>query len=297
MSAVGPGKGALRQRLYEIIFEHRTASGRLFDIALLIAIFVAILVIMAESIDGINDKHESTLETIEWTITVLFTIEYLLRLYCVDRPLRYATSFFGIIDLLSILPSWCVFLAPAQKNIADFAIIRALRLLRMFRILKLGHMIAGAEEIRRAIWASRHRIAVFLATVLVVVVLVGTAMYAIEDKESGFSSIPASCYWAIVTMTTVGYGDISPTTDAGKLVASLLMVFGYALIAVPSGIVSAEFVSQRQARSISCDECGATGHATQANHCHRCGALLDLPRPGGSRSDVADSSQDDEAPV
>jgi len=263
-----------RERCYEIIFEADTPAGKLFDVALLVAILLSVLVVMLESVESIRDDHGKALVAAEWFFTILFTIEYAMRLICAPRPLRYARSFFGIVDLLAILPTYFVVLLPGAHRLT---VVRALRLLRAFRIFKLAHMLHEATTLRRAVWASRSKIAVFLTFVVIVVVIFGSAMHLIEGPESGFTSIPQSMYWAIVTMTTVGYGDIAPETPLGKALAAAIMMLGYCMIIVPTGIVSAELAGAAIRKPLTtqvCPECMAEGHDTDAKHCKFCGGRL-----------------------
>jgi voltage-gated potassium channel len=262
-----------RERWYEIIFEADTPAGKLFDVILLIVIALSVLVVMLESVKSIRDAHGQLLRVAEWVITILFTIEYVLRLICAPRPGRYALSFFGIVDLLAILPTYFMVLFPGAQRLT---VIRALRLLRAFRIFKLAHMLQEAATLRRAIWASRSKIAVFLAVVVIVVVIFGSAMHLIEGPENGFTSIPQSMYWAVVTMTTVGYGDVAPQTPLGKALAATIMVLGYSMIIVPTGIVTAELagVAHKPLTTQVCPECMAEGHDVDAAHCKYCGGRL-----------------------
>ena len=262
----------LRQRLHEVIFEADTPAGRLFDLGLLIAILLSVLAVSLESVPWIADRYLAELRMIEWVFTGLFTIEYLARLYSVRKPLAYARSFFGIIDLLAILPGYLMLFFATSNSLAT---IRIMRLIRIFRVLKLTRFLGEAGVLRAALRASMPKVSVFLLTVLCTVVTVGSLMYVIEGPANGFTSIPMSMYWAIVTVTTVGYGDITPQTPAGQLLASMLMLLGYAIIAVPTGIVSAELV--RRPRSIStqaCQDCSHEGHEPDAKFCFRCGAEL-----------------------
>ena len=273
-----------REQMYEIIFEADTRAGKAFDIVLLIAILMSILVIMLESVKAIDKHHDDKFNIAEWFFTILFTIEYVARIICARRPLRYIFSFYGIVDLLSILPTYLVRFAPGEMQ--RLGVIRALRLLRVFRIFKLGHMLTGASELRHAIWTSRSKITVFLTTVLIAVVIEGAALHLVEDSaqseigSDGFDSIPESMYWAIVTMTTVGYGDVTPITPLGKCLAAMIMFFGYSLIIVPTGIVSAELAhsgSQSDSSRITtqvCPECMKEGHDSNATFCKFCGSRL-----------------------
>ncbi|HAH44087.1 ion transporter [Gimesia sp.] len=268
-----------RDRWYEIIFEADTRAGKAFDVILLIAILLSVLVIMLESVNSLDKDYDVPFHYAEWFFTILFTIEYVARIICARHPLRYIFSFYGVVDLLSILPTYIMNIAPGETQ--RLGVIRALRLLRAFRIFKLAHMLSEASELRRAIWASRSKVAVFLATVLIAVVIEGAALHLIEDdKGSGFDSIPESMYWAIVTMTTVGYGDSAPVTPLGKFLASLIMILGYSLIIVPTGIVSAELAHGARASDRSrittqvCPECMREGHDSNATFCKFCGARL-----------------------
>jgi voltage-gated potassium channel len=258
-----------RERWYEVIFEADTRAGKVFDVLLLIAIFVSVLVVI---LDSVYD-HSPRLEKAEWFFTILFTVEYAARIACAPRRLRYILSFYGIIDLLSILPTYFMVLIPGMESAA---VLRALRLLRVFRVLKLAQMLSEATALRRALWTSRSKIAVFLAFVLVAVVILGSAMHVIEQKTPGFDSIPHSMYWAIVTMTTVGYGDVSPEEPLGKALASVIMVLGYSLIIIPTGIVTAELTqtSRKTVTTQVCPECMAEGHDVDASHCKYCGGHL-----------------------
>ncbi|MCX2744029.1 ion transporter [Mangrovivirga sp. M17] len=264
----------LRSRAHEIIFEADTFWGKLFDVVLLIAILLSVVAVMLETVNGIRIEYGTFLVKIEWFFTILFTIEYIARLLSVKKPLKYATSFFGIIDLLSILPSYIgLFISGAQA----FMILRSIRLLRVFRVLKMVRFLGEASELSRALRASRPKITVFVGGVFIMVVILGTLMYVIENGENGFTSIPKSIYWAVVTLTTVGYGDIAPQTPLGQAVATFIMILGYGIIAVPTGIVTSEMASNREKASIntiSCPSCGAEGHRDDAIHCFRCGAPL-----------------------
>lgn len=263
-----------RDRWYEVIFEADTRAGKLFDVLLLAAILLSVLVVVLESVEDIHQSYRSPLIAAEWLFTMLFTLEYAARIACARRPFRYIFSFYGIVDLLAILPTYLMIFLPGAQN---FAVIRALRLLRAFRVFKLAHMLSEASALRRAVWASRAKILVFLTFVLIIVVIVGSAMHLIEGEESGFTSIPESMYWAIVTMTTVGYGDIAPQTPLGKTLAGMMMVLGYSMIIIPTGIVTAE-IAQAGARQPPttqvCPECMAEGHDADAAHCKFCGGRL-----------------------
>ncbi|NBJ16409.1 MAG: ion transporter [Dehalobacter sp. 4CP] len=265
---------SLKDRLFTIVFENDTWAGRSFDIALLWLILLSILVVCLESLPNLNQDYRTILSGTEWVITFLFTIEYIIRIWVVRNKLRYLKSFFGVTDLLAILPTYLsIFIAGSQ-----FALIfRVFRLLRIFRILKLGRYVGESYSLINALKASRYKIIVFLQAVLVVVVIVGTMMYLIEGETSGFDSIPASIYWAIVTLTTVGFGDITPVTPLGRIVASMLMLLGYGVIAVPTGIVSAELAKNRnvKASTRTCPNCRLVIQDEGDNYCKNCGLLLE----------------------
>ena len=262
-----------RERTYEIIFGHHSPAGRAFDVALILLIIASVMVVMLESVQAARAEHGSTLRALEWGFTIMFTIEYFLRLWCSPKPTRYARSFFGVVDLLAILPTYLSLVLPGGQALLS---VRALRLLRVFRIFKLAHHVSEAGALMRALGQSRDKITVFLATVLTLVVILGSLMYLIEGGANGFTSIPRSVYWAIVTLTTVGYGNIAPQTNLGQMLAAVVMIMGYAIIAVPTGIVSVEMANvARQARSERvCANCGARGHDADAKHCNKCGAEL-----------------------
>lgn len=257
---------------HEVIFEADTPKGKLFDVVLLWAIALSVLAVMLESVGWIYTEYQSIFVIVEWVFTILFTIEYLLRLATVKQPLKYALSFYGLVDLLSILPT---FLGLYFVDGSSLRVIRILRLLRVFRVLKLMSFLNQAQNLRKALKSSRPKIMVFLFAVSVLVVLLGTVMYIIESEEAGFTSIPRSIYWAIVTLTTVGYGDITPQTVLGQSLASVVMIIGYAIIAVPTGIVTSEFVkSDVSSNTKSCPNCSKEGHDDDADHCKFCGSKL-----------------------
>lgn len=268
----------LRARLYDLIFEADTWSGKLFDILLLVAILASVLVVTLETVDTVHAKYHRVLLFLEWGFTIAFSIEYGLRLYCVGNRRAYATSFYGVIDLLSILPSYFSLLLMGYSS---FAVLRAFRLLRVFRILRLLSLSSEAEELARAVWLARGKVLVFITFVAIAVTVSGALMYEIEShggNEAGFSSIPQGMYWAIVTMTTVGYGDVVPYTTLGKAVSALLILIGYSLIIVPTGFVSAEIISAKQRRTHeltrTCPNCLLEGHEATARYCRDCGHLL-----------------------
>lgn len=266
-----------RSKLHEVIFEADTPAGKAFDVGLLVAIVASVLVVVLESVPSIRAEHGRLLWVVELIFTCLFTVEYLLRLISVRRPGRYARSFFGVVDLLALLPTYLSVLVPGAQTLL---VVRALRLLRVFRILKLGEFLGEARMLILALKASVRKIVVFLGAVLVMVLIIGSLMYLVETPESGFTSIPQSMYWAIVTLTTVGYGDIAPQSVLGRILASLVMILGYGLIAVPTGIVTVELSQTGRPRLVStqaCPSCGAEGHDSDARHCKHCGAPLGLP--------------------
>jgi voltage-gated potassium channel len=266
--------GSLRGRLHEIVFESDTWAGKAFDVGLLIAILASVLAVMLDSVSWMHRDFGAELRAAEWTFTILFTFEYCVRLYTVKRPLHYATSFFGLVDLLAILPSYLSLFFPGVQALL---LVRAIRIVRIFRILKLAHYLGEAQQLRVALRASRAKITVFLVVVVTVASTVGALMYLIEGEASGFDSIPTSFYWAIVTMTTVGFGDIAPITAVGRFLASLLMLLGYGIIAIPTGIVTSEIVRAGALRPVSaqaCPSCAAEGHDIDAKHCKFCGHAL-----------------------
>ncbi|MEL6699145.1 MAG: ion transporter [Bacteroidota bacterium] len=266
----------LRFKVHEIIFEADTPAGKGFDVALLVLIVLSVVVVMLESVESIAHAFGTFFLYLEWIVTVLFTLEYVLRIYAIKKPWNYIFSFYGIVDLLSILPTYLSLVVAGSHFLVT---IRALRLLRIFRILKLGNYLRQSEILVLALRASRTKITVFLFAVLTIVIIVGSTMYLVEGGEgSKFSSIPRSIYWAIVTLTTVGYGDISPTTDFGQFLAAIVMILGYAIIAVPTGIVSVELAKteakEADINTICCPNCGKYGHTSDAVYCKHCGHEL-----------------------
>jgi len=263
-----------RQRLYEIIYEADTPAGKWFDVGLLILILISIVVVMLESVQSLHQAYGYYFNIIEWIITILFTIEYLLRVWTIKKPSAYIFSFYGIIDFLSTIPKYiAIFFAGANILIA----LRALRLLRVFRILKLAPFVGESQHLMQALKASRAKILVFLTAVLILTIILGTIMYLVEfDKDSGFDNIPKSMYWAIVTLTTVGYGDIAPVTPLGQFIASIIMIIGYGIIAVPTGIVSAEYSRTKTVHHNTqiCTYCQAVDHPDEAKYCYNCGHPL-----------------------
>lgn len=262
----------IKQKLYEIIFEADTPAGKLFDVVLLVVILLSVVLVMLESVPSIAANNLLTLHKLEWIITGIFTVEYLLRILITKRPVRYIFSFYGIIDFLSVIPTYLSLVFVGSHSLV---VIRMLRLIRVFRILKLTRYTSAGQSLRRALWASREKISVFIFLVLILVVIIGTIMYLIEGETYGFKSIPTSIYWAIVTLTTVGYGDISPGTALGQFLASIVMILGYAIIAVPTGIVTSELMKPASKRNTQvCQTCLCETHDDDAIYCKKCGAEL-----------------------
>ncbi|MFT4992918.1 MAG: voltage-gated potassium channel [Polaromonas sp.] len=266
-----------RLKVYTVIFEADTVAGRRFDVLLILAILVSVGVVMADSVQSLSRSHRSLFSGLEWFFTVFFTLEYVARLVCVRRPLRYATSFFGVIDLLAVLPTYLALFVPELYALID---VRVLRLLRVFRIFKLAAYVTEYQSLAMALAASRRKILVFLSAVLMLVLIFGTVLYVVEGPGNGFTSIPTSVYWAISTLTTVGFGDIVPKTDLGRLIASFMMLMGWGTLAVPTGIVTAEMAAQRMGRRAdvpttrSCHVCLTEGQTASATFCFNCGAEL-----------------------
>jgi voltage-gated potassium channel len=264
---------AWRLRLHEIIFEADTPAGKLFDIILILAIILSVIAVMFDSVAEVRELHGRMLYIIEWFFTLLFTAEYILRILSLGQPLRYVRSFYGLVDLVAILPTYLSMLIPGSQYLM---VIRVLRLLRIFRVLKLAQYLNEAEYLLKAMRASLRKISVFLFVVMTLVLIFGSLLYLIEGDESGFTSIGISCYWAITTMTTVGYGDISPQSPLGRAVASIIMIMGYGVIAVPTGIVTAELVSPVTGKvsTQACPGCGAEKHSYDARYCKYCATEL-----------------------
>jgi voltage-gated potassium channel len=279
-----------KTKLHEIIYEADTPAGKLFDVVLLIAILASIVLVMLESINSFDAKYHTFLNIAEWVITILFTIEYILRIITVKKPIKYITSFYGIIDLLSTIPKYLSLIFVGTHALVA---LRALRLLRVFRILKLARYMGASNQLASAIRASRAKIAVFLFAVMIAAIIFGTIMYLVEGEENGFTNIPKSVYWCIVTLTTVGFGDIAPQTPLGQFIATLIMILGYGIIAVPTGIVSAEYTKasdsddeknlteeeHNQLKTVRlntqcCVNCLAEKHQDDAEFCHKCGCKL-----------------------
>lgn len=278
LRGVEPAAEGWRSRWFEIIYRHDTPPSRNFDLALVATIVASVLVILADSTPLVHARASQLLYVLEWGFTIIFTLEYALRLIVVKRPLVYATSVWGIIDLLSILPTYISVFVPGSQSLL---VVRVLRLLRIFRILKLTRYVQESGLLGEALWRSRRKILVFLSVVLALVVIFGAAMYVIEGPANGFTSIPTGMYWAVVTVATVGFGDITPETPLGRLVASALILIGYGIIAVPTGIYTAELAAVAREESqashssdVICARCRMQGHPSEANFCHRCGERL-----------------------
>ena len=277
-------KEPLKEKLFRVIFGTDTPSGRGFDLLLIVAILGSVAAVILDSIESIQSQYAPWLHAIEWFFTIMFTLEYLVRLYCSPNPKAYATSFFGVVDLLAILPSYIAIFVPSASLLL---IIRLLRVLRIFRVLKLFQYTGEANTLFRSIFMARRKIFIFLFAVMIVVTIFGSMMYIIEGPIAGFTSIPRSIYWAIVTVTTVGYGDITPLTVLGQAIAAVTMLTGYAIIAVPTGIISAELIQemQRDRLAVRCSNCEKSGHERDAHFCKFCGSSL--PNP----DDLAKTSQ------
>lgn len=268
--------GSLRAKTYRVIFLHDTSSGRAFDVALILAILLSVAAVMVESVQSIEADFGTFLRAFEWVVTLLFTVEYVLRIWSVDRPSRYVWSFFGLVDLFSVLPTYASLFLPGGQVLA---VIRILRVIRVFRVLKLAQFVGEANLLGAAIRAARYKITVFLIAVLSIVVIVGSIMYLVEGADAGFTSIPAGVYWSVVTLTTVGYGDIAPITPIGQVLASLVMILGYGIIAVPTGIFTAELAHQARTRGTIkreqvCLHCSRKENDPDAVFCRYCGAGL-----------------------
>ncbi|WP_334058260.1 ion transporter [Polaribacter sp. P097] len=271
---IKPEKSNWKHKLHEIIYEADTREGKLFDVILLIAILASIILVMLESVDSFDAKYHDTLIIGEWIITILFSLEYIFRIISINKPTKYIFSFFGIIDFLSTIP---IYLSLIYAGSQGLVALRALRLLRVFRILKLARYIGASNKLLLALRASKAKIAVFLFFVLIVCIILGTVMYMIEGAENGFNNIPKSIYWAIVTLTTVGFGDIAPQTPLGQLISSVIMILGYSIIAIPTGIVSSEMTKtpeEHNTSTQSCPNCLKEKHREKAVFCYNCGSIL-----------------------
>ncbi len=265
----------LKETLYRVIFGTDTPAGKNFDLFLIFAILVSVFTLMADSVTGYSVIYYEVIRYIEWTLTVLFTIEYIVRIYCSPNPRRYLTSFYGFIDLISILPSYLSLFVPGANFLL---VIRIMRFLRIFRVLKLVRYSTEASTLGRSMYHARRKVLIFFLSVLVMTTIFGSLMYIVEGPENGFSSIPKSIYWTIVTITTVGYGDITPQTPLGQFIAALTMLMGYSILAVPTGIFTAELAQelQRERMNVVCPNCSKVGHDHDADYCRSCGGLLNL---------------------
>jgi voltage-gated potassium channel len=273
-SQFGKPAGGWRLRLYRVVFEADTPAGKIFDMVVIAAIVLSVAAVMADSVEAVATRHGALLNVLEWMFTILFTIEYIARLVCIKRPVRYATSFFGIVDLAAVLPTYLASMFPEAQVLID---VRILRLLRCFRIFKLTAYLSEFRLLGRAMANSMRKILVFLSVVVIVVLIVGTLMYVIEGPQHGFTSIPKSVYWALSTITTVGYGDIVPRTELGRTLAAIVMLIGWGILAVPTGIVTAEMTAQKFAKEpagTQCSMCGSAGHEGDAAYCRVCGYRL-----------------------
>jgi voltage-gated potassium channel len=263
-----------QHKMHEVIYEADTFAGKTFDIGLLIIIILSISVVMLESVPSLQKEYGNLFTKAEWVFTIIFTLEYIARLISIRKPFKYIFSFYGIIDFLSIIPTYLGIFISGTNSLM---VIRSLRLMRVFRILKLGNFLNESRALVDSLKASRHKIAVFLLSILTMVIVLGTIMYLIETPESGFTSIPRSIYWAIVTLTTVGYGDIAPTSPLGQFIASIVMILGYAIIAVPTGIVTSEIIkseNKKELNTLACVSCSKDGHESDADFCKHCGEKL-----------------------
>lgn len=267
------GSARWRQQLHQVIFEADTVAGKAFDVFLLVTILLSTLIVTLESVAHLRLSYGRSFLFLEWCFTILFTVEYGLRLVSISRPLRYATSFYGVVDLLALVPTYLSLVVPGSHYLL---VIRILRLLRIFRVLKLTEYLNEANMLQQALKASRRKISVFLLTILTLVIIIGAVMYVVEGEAHGFSDIPTSIYWAVVTLTTVGYGDVAPQTALGQMLASVVMLLGYGIIAVPTGIVTIELTraAQTAVTTQACPACGRQGHDADALYCKYCGAQL-----------------------
>jgi len=269
-----------RKLLYEIIFEADTRAGKIFDVTLLLIILLSILIVMLESISAIRFKYADLLRSAEWIITIIFTIEYFTRIWVTDKPLKYILSFYGLVDLFAILPSYLSIFIPGGQNLI---VIRGIRLLRVFRILKLSRYTRAGWLIISTLWNNREKISVFIIFVFTLAIIIGTIMYLVEGEKNGFTDIPTSIYWAIVTLTTVGYGDLAPSTGLGQFLSSLVMILGYSIIAVPAGIITAKILTKDDNYNTQvCSNCLFDKHDNDALFCKKCGTSLDKKKSSGS---------------
>ena len=266
-----------KHRIYEIIFEADTREGKIFDVTIIVLILLSVLLVLLDSIASVREQYGIVIHTIEWFITGVFLLEYILRIWVLEKPVRYIFSFFGIIDLMAILPNFLGLILAGGQSLM---VVRAVRLLRVFRIFKLSRYTSAGRTLMRALYRSREKIFMFIAVIITLVVIFGTIMYLVEGEKNGFTSIPVSIYWAVVTLTTVGYGDISPATGFGQFLASIVMIMGYAIIAVPTGIVTSEMMRMPAENNTQvCSNCMYDRHDDDAVFCKKCGVRLDVPSP------------------
>jgi len=287
-----PTKETLKDRLRIIIFEAGSPAGRAFDVGLILCILTSVLAVLLDSVASLHDRYGTIFYAVEWFFTVLFTVEYAIRLWCIQQPLKYAKSFYGVVDLLGILPTYLSLLVADSQYLL---VIRILRVLRVFRVLRMVRYVGEAELLTQALIASRRKITVFISTVFALVIIFGSLMYLIEGDEYGFSSIPRSIYWAVITLTTVGYGDLTPHTPLGQALATVVMIMGYGIIAVPTGIVTMELneAHRRAANTRTCPSCAVEGHLREATYCWRCGSHLYVrdkadPDQAGARRELGE---------
>ncbi|WP_245798091.1 MULTISPECIES: ion transporter [Chromohalobacter] len=285
-----PANSGLRKTLFHIIFESDTRAAKIFDIALITLILLSVAVVFVDSVPSLHARFGGTFYLLEWGFTLLFTLELAVRLYCLERPLRYLKSFYGIVDLLSILPTWLSLLIPGAQSLL---VVRVLRALRVFRVLRLMEFVGEGRMLTQALSRSYRKIMLFLFTVLLVVTVFGTLIYMIEPPEAGFTSMPRAMYWGVVTLTTVGYGDIAPITPLGQFISACMMILGYSIIAVPTGVFSAEVIRSIHEERYSeeaCPGCGHEGHERDAKYCRKCGTWLDEDTQDPRQRDEADGA-------
>jgi len=286
-----PQRATLKDRVRVVIFEVTTPAGKAFDVALLAAILLSVTAVLLDSVVAIHDRHGELLYRIEWFFTILFTIEYALRLWCIQNTWAYARSFYGIIDLIGILPTYLSLLFTGSQYLL---VVRILRVLRVFRVLRMVRYVGEAAVLAQALRASRRKITVFITTVIAIVVVFGSMMYLVEGPAHGFTSIPRSIYWAVITLTTVGYGDLTPQTPLGQTIATLVMIMGYGIIAVPTGIVTLELseAHRRALNTRTCPGCALEGHQREATYCWRCGTHLFRATAAGAAGEVPAQGED-----
>ncbi|WP_342595159.1 ion transporter [Salinicola lusitanus] len=288
------GDSLLRKRLFQIIFESDTPQAKAFDIVLITLILVSVGTVFLDSVPGLHARYGRIFYFIEWGFTLIFTLELVLRLYCLDRPLRYLRSFYGVLDLLAILPTWLALFIPGAQSLL---VVRVLRVLRVFRVLRLMEFVGEGRVLVEALQRSQRKILLFLTTILLIITIFGALIYMIEPPEAGFTSMPRAMYWAIVTLTTVGYGDIAPVTPLGQFISAVMMILGYSIIAVPTGVFSAEVIRSIQRERYSeeaCPGCGHEGHERGSKYCRFCGTWLDeeTEDPHASSAETADTAPD-----